>query len=39
LPPEDIPWPPLAADASKDKYGLIDPLPHFPVASEQTDPG
>jgi len=38
LPLEDIPWPPLAAEPSKDKYGVIEPLPHFSTASEPNKP-
>ena len=38
LPVEEIPWPPLAAEASKDKYGVIDPLPRYPVAEAPSEP-
>jgi polyphosphate kinase 2 len=31
LPVAEIPWPPLPKEPSKDRYGVLDPLPKYPV--------
>jgi polyphosphate kinase 2 (PPK2 family) len=38
LPPDEIPWPPLAAGPGKDKFGVIEPLAHYPVSDEPANP-
>ena len=35
LPVADMPWPPLANPPAKERFGVIDPIPSFPVG----DPG
>jgi polyphosphate kinase 2 (PPK2 family) len=37
LPVAEIPWPELPGPPSKDKFGVLEPLPKFPIPSEQPD--
>ena len=35
LPLDNIPWPPLAHHASKERYGVLKPIADYPVAHEK----
>ena len=37
LPVAEIPWPPLEGPPSKDRFGVLDPLPPFPIPTDQPD--
>ena len=37
LPLDDIPWPPLTAEPSRDQFGVLEPLPAFPIPTDQPD--
>jgi hypothetical protein len=37
LPLADIPWPPLDHKPLKEKFGVIEPIPNFPVPKGKKD--
>jgi hypothetical protein len=37
LPLADIPWPPLDHKPHKERYGVLEPLPSYPVHKHKHD--
>ena len=37
LPVAEIPWPELPRSPSKDRFGVLEPLPAFPIPTDQPD--
>jgi polyphosphate kinase 2 len=37
LPLEDIPWPPLGHAPHKERFGVIQPIPNFPIPAAEED--
>jgi polyphosphate kinase 2 len=35
LPLDDIPWPPLPHEPSKERYGVLKPIPNYPVEDRE----
>jgi hypothetical protein len=35
LPLADIPWPPLEREPSKEHYGVLHPIPNYPIDEKQ----